>query len=275
MRLLVQALATAHPEVPPRAGATEVFGLSGLGLFRGLGKTLLPVFAFLALLTIIAGCVLLIGCANVAALLISRAVARRREIAVRLALGAGRGRVVRQLLAESAVLAIAAGLAGVLLAAWLVALMPALISRLPVQLDLGVAIDRRVLAYAVVLIAATALLFGLTPARHASRTDILQRTQEREQLARPASVETRTGHRPGVPVFVAARLEPVVRAKLAERVASEPGIRLVWAYCSRACHSMPARRWTAGRRSSRMFSVALRRCRASSQSGWSSRFHSR
>jgi predicted permease len=172
-RLLMQALATEHPEVSLRASATEVFAVTGVGLFRGLGKTLLPVFAFLALLTIIAGCVLLIGCANVAGLLIGRAVSRRRELAVRLAIGAGRGRVIRQLVTESAVLAIVGGVAGMVLTLWITAFLPTLLGRLPFQLDLDIGLDRRVLAYAVVLTACAALLSGLVPARRASRTVVL------------------------------------------------------------------------------------------------------
>ena len=106
--------------------------------------------------------VLLIGCANVANLLLVRSTARTREFAVRLAIGASRGRVIRQLLAESVVLALAGAAAGLLLAGWLT---PALVagSGLTLPAFADVRLDRQVLAVALATATACGLLFGLAP----------------------------------------------------------------------------------------------------------------
>ncbi len=117
------------------------------------------------------GVVWLIGCANIANLLLARAAGRTREIALRAALGAGRGRVVRQLLTESCVLAGVAGLAGLLLAS---TLMQALVAFSPANLPgIGEArMDMTVLLFALGLSLVSTLLFGLVPALHAARLDL-------------------------------------------------------------------------------------------------------
>lgn len=118
-----------------------------------------------------AGVVWLIGCANIANLLLARAAGRTREIALRAALGAGRGRMVRQLLTESCVLAGVSGLTGLLLASVLV---QALATLSPADLPrIGeVRIDMAVLLFALGLSLASTMLFGLVPALHASRLDL-------------------------------------------------------------------------------------------------------
>ena len=123
------------------------------------------------------GCVLLIGCANISNLVLARGVSRRTEIAVRAALGAGRWRIVRQLLAESTLLSIAGGLVGVLLATWssraMSTLMPADVPR-----DGAVALDTTVLLFTTVVSVGAGILFGLAPALDASRGDLVTSLKE-------------------------------------------------------------------------------------------------
>ncbi len=131
------------------------------------------------LLLVAAGSILLIACANVANLLLARASTRQREMAIRLALGAGRGRVIRQLLTESLVLASIGGIGGILLAYWLGDVLISLLPATPVPLSLDPQPDFRVIIIAVLLALLSGVIFGLAPALQTTRWDLTQELRER------------------------------------------------------------------------------------------------
>ncbi len=118
---------------------------------------------------VVAGAILLIACSNVANLLLARAVSRRREIAIRLATGASRWRVLRLLLLESLLLATAGGALALLVSGWTVNFVFATFAEFG---SLAVSVDGRVLLYTAVISLISTLLFGLTPALQATRTDV-------------------------------------------------------------------------------------------------------
>ncbi len=128
----------------------------------------LPLFILMSA----AGLVLLIACANIANLLLARAAGRRKEIAVRMSVGAARGRLVRQLLTESALLAVAGGAGGVAIAFWGRRLLLGLAAIDASTLALDTGLDLRMLAFAGGASLCTALLFGVVPALQATRLDV-------------------------------------------------------------------------------------------------------
>ncbi len=126
----------------------------------------------LIVLMCMVGLVLLIACFNVANLLIARAVARRKEIAVRLAMGAARGQLLRQLLIESLLLSLAGGALGLLLAVWTIRGLLSLLPTDGVTMMLSATPDYRILAFTFVLATATGILFGLAPAVQSMKLDL-------------------------------------------------------------------------------------------------------
>jgi predicted permease len=143
----------------------ETAGQVNAGL-RGVVET------FFLLLMVVTILVLLTACANVANLLLARASARQKEIATRLAIGAGRGRLLRQLLTESVLLALAGGAAGYLLAFWAASNIGKFRLPFPIPVDLTVTLDHRVVLFSAALAMLTGIVFGLAPAVRATRTDL-------------------------------------------------------------------------------------------------------
>jgi predicted permease len=132
-----------------------------------------PVAAFMAVLMGIVTLVLAIACANVAGVLLARASARRREIAVRLAIGAGRGRLIRQMLVESTILFLVGGVAGLALARVMTTALVSLLPTLPVPIDVSLPLDTRAIAFTLGLSLVAAVLSGLAPALSESKAEMV------------------------------------------------------------------------------------------------------
>jgi predicted permease len=135
----------------------------------------------------IVGVVLLIACANIANLLLARATARQREFSVRMAIGAGRARVIRQLMTESLLLSVFGTAAGLLLALWGSRLLIHLLSTTRHPLDIDLSLDPHVLAFTIGAAILTALLFGLAPALRATRVELNQVMKENTRTVLRAS----------------------------------------------------------------------------------------
>jgi predicted permease len=143
-----------------------------LATSRVPGPMRTPFLAFLAAMFALAAALLAIACSNVAGMLLARATARRREMATRLAIGGSRARLLTQLLTETALLFLLAGLAAVPLTAGGIRLLNASLPALPVAVNLDIALNARVVAFALTASLLTALVFGLAPARHALGQDL-------------------------------------------------------------------------------------------------------
>jgi predicted permease len=165
----------AQLQAEPDDLGKDVRGLSRLDLQpgdKGVSDLRIRFSRSLEILMAVTGLLLLIACANVASLLLARSSARQKEIGVRLAIGAGRGRLVRQLLTESTLLAFAGGAIGVLFAYWSSRVLLVFVSGGPSPIPIDVAPNPRVLGFAIVVSLLTGILFGLAPALQSSRQDL-------------------------------------------------------------------------------------------------------
>jgi predicted permease len=160
---------------------------------EGRGVRLLPpglfipdirdsIITFSAVLMGVVGLVLLLACVNLANLLLARAAERRKEIAIRLALGASRARLVRQLLTESIVLSLAGGAFGLLLATWINGLVGAIKLPTDIALFFDLRIDWRVLAFTLIVAIATGIIFSLLPALQSSKPDVVPALKDETSL---------------------------------------------------------------------------------------------
>jgi predicted permease len=179
MKTLASALEREYPE--PNKGRTAVLRpLTEATIFPGFRDALVRGGAIL--MTIV-GLVLLIACFNVANLLLAKASGRRKEIAVRLSLGAGRAKLVRQLLAESLLLGLMGGAAGLVLAFWGKDLIWSMRPPFVAQNLVDLSIDSRVLLFTLAVSLLTSLVFGLVPAIQSSRQGVVDALKDEARTA--------------------------------------------------------------------------------------------
>ena len=185
----LRAIGAALEREYPKENEGRGFTVAPLSVFPG---RISIISGFIGVLMALVGLILLITCVNLAGMLLARAAGRRREIAVRLAIGAGRGRLVRQMLTESIVLFSGGCLAGLVLSRWLESLLLSLLPELPLPVGVTIATDWRVLSFALVLSLVAAVLCGIAPALQASRPDLVPSLKAQGLDGGPARLRLRS-----------------------------------------------------------------------------------
>jgi putative ABC transport system permease protein len=169
LKTLFTRLAQQYPEVyGDRQRSARVASLTGVPA-AGHG----PVTAFLGLLMGLVGLVLLTTCANVAGMMIARAAAREHEIAIRLAIGSGRWRLMRQLLIESLLVFVIGGAAGIIVSTWGLRAAAGFAPPAPVKINLDFSPDKTVFAFGLLVTLITGVLFGLAPALQSTNPSLV------------------------------------------------------------------------------------------------------
>ena len=167
MNVVASRLAQSYPESNTNFQIALYAAGNGRPIFRNLLKPVTQI------LLAVVGLILLIACANVGNLLLSRAAGRRKELAIRLTLGATRTRLIAQLMTESIVLACAGGLAGLMLNFWLINFLAALKPPVPLPLNIEFHTDWRVLIFTLVISMLAGIVFGLIPAIQSSKNELV------------------------------------------------------------------------------------------------------
>lgn len=167
LRTIAARLKATYPKEPDLDGVS----VSPLSFVPGQGHQVIE--GFMAVLFVVAGLVLVIASTNVAGMMLARAAARQREFAVRIAMGASRFRIARQLLTESAIVGGAAAVTGLVLAKWLVQMIMGLVPRLPIPLVVHPTLDGGVLAFALAVTLLSTTAAGLLPAMASTKPDLV------------------------------------------------------------------------------------------------------
>jgi predicted permease len=182
LTLLMSRLEDAYPQTN-KGRRVALKATDDVHFHPAADSTVVPIAAGLFL---IVGLVLLIACANVASMLLARASGRQKEIAIRLAIGASRGRLVRQLVTEAVVISMLGAVAGTLLAWWLTAIASSIHLPLAIPLTFDLRIDSRVLLFTLAATCLAGLLAGLAPAVHATKPNLVSDLRGEQALSRGA-----------------------------------------------------------------------------------------